>query len=198
MKLLRVILLTMTSFSAAAAATTVQHNTFGHMSDGKTVEIYTLKSPAVELQVMSYGARVVSLETKDRNGKMGAIALGYADFNQYLKDTKTYFGSVPGRYANRIANGKFALDGKTYQVSVNDGPNSLHGGKIGFADLNWTGKEIPSGVEFTLVSRDGDQGYPGNLTAHVRYTLNDNKVVIQYSATTDKPTVINLTNHTYF
>ena len=198
MKLLRVILLTMTSFAAASAATTVQHNTFGHMPDGKAVEIYTLKSPAAELQVMTYGARVVSLETKDHNGKMGNIALGYASFDKYLKDHKTYFGSVPGRYANRIANGRFTLEGKTYQITINDGPNALHGGKVGFADLNWSAKEIPSGVEFTLVSPDGDQGFPGTLTAHVRYTLNDNKVVIQYSATTDKPTVVNLTNHTYF
>jgi aldose 1-epimerase len=198
MKLLGVILLTMTSFTAASAATTVQHSTFGHMPDGKPVEIYTLKSPAVEMQVMTYGARVVSLDTKDRNGKMGNVVLGYASFDGYLKDNKTFFGAVPGRYANRIANGKFALEGKTYQVSVNDGPNSLHGGKVGFSYLNWSGKEIPSGVEFTLLSPDGDQGYPGTLTAHVRYTLNDNKVVIQYSATTDKPTVVNLTNHAYF
>jgi len=198
MKLLGVILLTMTSLAAASAATTVQHSTFGHMPDGKPVEIYTLKSAAVEIQVMTFGARVVSLDTKDRNGKMGNIALGYASFDKYLKDNKTYFGSVPGRYANRIANGKFALDGKTYQITINDGPNALHGGKVGFADLNWSGKEIPGGVEFTLVSPDGDQGFPGTLTAHVRYTLHDDKVVIQYSATTDKPTVVNLTNHTYF
>ncbi len=138
MKLLRVILLTMTSFSVASAATTVQHSTFGHMPDGKVVEIYTLKSPAVELQVMSYGARVVSLDTKDRSGKMGNIALGYATSMDYLKDHKTYFGSVPGRYANRIANGKFTLEGKSYQITINDGPNALHGGKVGFADLNWS------------------------------------------------------------
>ena len=198
MKLLRVILLTMTSFTAASAATAVQHSVFGHMPDGKPVEMYTLKSPAVEMQVMTYGARVVLLESKDRNGKMGNIALGYATFDSYLKDNKTYFGSVPGRYANRIANGKFALDGKTYQITTNDGPNALHGGKVGFADRNWSAKEIPSGVEFTLVSPDGDQGFPGTMTAHVRYTLNDNKVAIEYSATTDKPTIVNLTNHTYF
>lgn len=198
MKLLRVILLTMTSFAAASAATTVQHSTFGHMPDGKPVEIYTLKSSAVELQVMTYGARVVSLDAKDREGKMGNIALGYANFDDYLKDNKTYFGSVPGRYANRIANGKFMLDGKSYQITINDGPNALHGGKEGFDVRNWTPREIPSGVEFTLVSPDGDQGFPGTLTAHVRYTLHDDKVVIQYSATTDKPTVLNLTNHTYF
>src|ERR1700759_1748423 len=113
MKLLRVILLTMTSFASASAANTVQHSTFGHMPDGKVVELYTLKSPAVELRVMTYGGRVVSLETKDRNGKMGNITLGYADFKQWLNDKKTFFGAVPGRYANRIANGKFTLEGKT-------------------------------------------------------------------------------------
>ncbi|HEY4010997.1 MAG TPA: aldose epimerase family protein [Acidobacteriaceae bacterium] len=188
----------MTSFDAASAAATIQHQTFGHMPDGKPVEIYTLKSSAVEMQVMTYGARVVSLETKDRSGKMGNIALGYVEFSQYLKDNKTYFGVIAGRYANRIANGRFTLDGKTHQITINDGPNALHGGKEGFDVRNWSAREIPSGVEFTLVSPDGDQGFPGTLTARVRYTLHDNKVVIQYSATTDKPTVVNLTNHTYF
>lgn len=198
MKFLRVILLCMTSFSAAAASTTVTHAPFGHLPNGDAVEIYTLKSPAVQLQVMTFGARVVSLDTKDRDGKMGDVALGYPTLEDYVKDTKTYLGSVPGRYANRIANGRFALDGKTYQITLNDGPNALHGGKEGFDRRNWSAREIPSGVEFTLVSPDGDQGFPGKLTAHVRYTLHDNTVRIEYSATTDKPTVVNLTNHTYF
>ncbi len=197
-KLLSVILLFMTSFTAASAATTVQHSVFGHMPDGQPVEIYTLKSPAVELQVISYGARVVNLETKDRNGKMGDIVLGYGVFDKYLKGKNGYIGSVPGRYANRLANGRFTLEGKTYQITTNEGTTALHGGKEGFDSRNWTSKEIPSGVEFTLVSPDGDQGFPGTLTAHVRYTLHDNKVIIDYSATTDKPTVLNLTNHTYF
>jgi aldose 1-epimerase len=160
--------------------------------------MYTLKSPAIELQVISFGARVVSLETKDREGKMGDVALGYPDIGGYIKDNKTYLGSVPGRYANRIADGHFSLDGKSYQITINDGPNALHGGKDGFDRRNWSAKEIPSGVEFSLVSPDGDQGFPGTLTAHVRYTLHDNVVRIEYSATTDKPTVVNLTNHTYF
>ena len=199
MKLFSVMLLFMTSLSASAAPmTSVTHSTFGHMPDGTAVEIFTLKSAAVQMQVMTYGARVVSLDTKDRNGKMGDVVLGYSKFDDYLKDKKTYFGSVPGRYANRIANGKFTLEGKPYQLTINDGPNSLHGGKDGFADRNWTGKEIPGGAEFTLVSQDGDQGYPGKLTAHVRYTLHDNVVRIEYSATTDKPTIVNLTNHAYF
>jgi aldose 1-epimerase len=150
------------------------------------------------MQVMTYGARVVSLETKDRNGKMADVVLGYSNLPEYMRPHEPYLGSVPGRYANRIAHGRFQLDGKTYQITLNDGPNMLHGGKDGFASRDWTGKEIPNGVEFTLVSPDGDQGFPGTMTAHVRYTILDNRVEIHYSATTDKPTVVNLTNHTYF
>ena len=195
MKLLRVILLCMTSVVASASVT---HSTFGKLPDGSVVEAYTLTSPSVELKVISFGARVVALDTKDRDGRMGDIALGYNSVDQYLKDVKTYFGVVPGRYANRIANGKFSIDGKPYQITVNDGPNALHGGKVGFDRHNWASQEVPGGVEFTLVSPDGDQGFPGTLTAHVRYTLRGNTVRIEYSATTDKPTVLNLTNHTYF
>lgn len=194
----RVILLSMSSPGTDSAATTVQHGTFGHMPDGTSVEIYTLKSAAVVMQVMTYGARVVTVETKDRNGGTANIALGHPNLEDYRKPREPYFGAVPGRYANRIAHGRFTLDGNTYQIPLNNGPNALHGGPDGFASRNWTGKEIPSGVEFSLVSPDGDQGFPGTLTAHVRYTLRDNRVAIQYSATTDKPTVINLTNHTYF
>src|SRR5579871_1738116 len=196
MKLLSVILLSMTITAAAHAA--VSHANFGTLPDGSSVTIYTLKSPQVELRVMTFGARVVSLSSPDRNGKMADIVLGYDKLDDYVKDTKTYFGVVPGRYANRIANGKFSLDGKQYDLSVNEGTNTLHGGKVGFDRHNWTAKDVPDGVEFTLVSPDGDQGFPGTLTAHVRYTLRGDKIAIHYSATTDKPTVVNLTNHTYF
>jgi aldose 1-epimerase len=195
MKLLSVILLTMTTGAAQAAVT---HATWGNLPDGSPVTIYTLKSPQVELRVMTFGARVVSLSTPDRNGKMADIVLGYDKLEDYVKDPKTFFGVVAGRYANRIAGGKFTLDGKEYELSVNEGTNTLHGGKEGFDRRNWTAKEVPEGVEFTLVSPDGDQGFPGTLTAHVRYTLRGNKIAIHYSATTDKPTVVNLTNHTYF
>lgn len=196
--LVRVILLSMSSLGAASAAIKVQRSTFGYMPDGTPVEIYTLSSPALKMQVMTYGARVVTLETQDRNGTMTNVALGHPNLADYRKPKEPYFGAVPGRYANRIDKGRFTLEGKTYQIPVNNGQNALHGGPHGFASRNWTGKEIPSGVEFTLVSPDGDQGFPGTLTAHVRYTVEDNKVAIEYSATTDKPTVINLTNHTYF
>lgn len=197
MKLLRVILLGMTSAVAANAAT-VTHNTFGKMPDGSPVEMYTLKSDAIQLKLISYGARVAQLDTKDRNGKMADIVFGYNTLDEYLHNKEFYFGVVPGRYANRIAKGQFKLDGKTYQLPINNAPNSLHGGTVGFGERNWESKEIPSGVEFTLVSKDGDQGYPGTLTAHVKYTLVGNTVHIDYSATTDKDTVINLTNHAYF
>jgi len=196
MKTLGVILLMMTT--AAAAQGTVSHADFGKLPDGSAVTIYTLKSPQVEMRVMTFGARVISITTPDRNGKMANVVLGYDTLEDYVKDNKTYFGVVPGRYSNRIANGKFSLEGKEYQLSVNEGTNTLHGGKEGFDRRNWTGKEVPGGVEFTLVSPDGDQGFPGTLTAHVRYTLQGNKVLIHYSATTDKPTVVNLTNHAYF
>jgi len=195
MKTLGVILLMMTTAAAHAA---VSHADFGKLPDGSPVTIYTLKSPQVEMRVITFGARVVSITTPDRNGKVADVVLGYDNLADYVKDNKTFFGVVVGRYGNRIANGRFTLDGKEHQLSVNEGTNTLHGGKEGFDRRNWTAKEIPGGVEFTLVSPDGDQGFPGTLTAHVRYTLQGNKVLIHYSATTDKPTVINLTNHSYF
>jgi aldose 1-epimerase len=183
---------------ATAAHAAVSHSDFGTLPDGSHVTIYTLATPQVEMRVMSFGARVVSIRTPDKNGKMADVVLGYDKLEDYIRDNKTYFGVVPGRYANRIANGKFTLDGKDHQLSANEGTNTLHGGKEGFDRRNWTSKEVPGGVEFTLVSPDGDQGFPGTLTAHVRYTLKGNKVSIHYSATTDKPTVVNLTNHAYF
>lgn len=190
------ILLMMTNTFSAHAA--VSDTDFGKLPDGSPVTIYTLKSPQVEARVMTFGARVVSIKTPDRHGNLADVVLGYNNLDDYLKDHKNYFGVVPGRYANRIASGVFHLDGKEYQLTRNEDTNTLHGGKEGFDWRNWTGKEMPGGVEFTLVSPDGDQGFPGTLTAHVRYTLHANRIVIQYSATTDKPTVVNLTNHTYF
>jgi len=200
MKCLRVILLCMTTATATAALsqTAVSHGSFGKLPDGSTVELYTLKNPTLELKLISFGARVVSLTAPDRSGKPADIVLGYDNLEDYVHNKEFYFGVVPGRYANRITRGKFSLEGKSYQVTLNDGVNSLHGGTEGFGARNWIAKEIPNGVEFTLVSPDGDQGYPGTLTAHVRYTLVHATVRIEYSATTDKPTVINLTNHAYF
>jgi aldose 1-epimerase len=151
------------------------------------------------VDLTNYGARIVSLKTKDRNGRFGDVALGYESASGYAEPKgKTYFGAIVGRYGNRIAGGKFTLDGKTYQIPLNNGPNALHGGTVGFGDQMWTGKIIPDGVEMTLVSPDGDMGFPGTMTVHVRYTLVGSAVHINYEATSDKDTVVNVTNHTYF
>jgi len=171
---------------------------WGHTAQGTAVPIYTLKSGDIEVRVMAYGAKIVSIRTPDRNGKVADIVLGYDTLQDYLKDDKTHFGSIVGRYGNRIALGKFSLDGKTYQIPINNGPNALHGGTIGFDQHVWQSHEVPNGVEFTLVSPDGDMGFPGKLTAHVKYTLEGNTLRLDYSATTDKDTVLNLTNHSYF
>ncbi|MDE1178171.1 MAG: galactose mutarotase [Edaphobacter sp.] len=183
---------------AAQAHAEVSKASFGKMPDGTAVDIYTLKSDAIEAKITTFGARIVSIKTADKAGKVDDVVLGYDTLDGYLADKKTYFGAVVGRYGNRIAHGKFTLDGKTYQVPKNNDDNSLHGGTVGFDQHVWTAKEIPAGVEMTLVSKDGDQGYPGTLTAHVRYTVHHNALRIDYSATTDKDTVVNLTNHSYF
>jgi aldose 1-epimerase len=129
---------------------------------------------------------------------MADVALGYDTLDAYLIKHNPYFGAVVGRYGNRIALGKFTLDGKTYQIPVNNGANALHGGPVGFDKYVWQAKEVPDGVEFTHVSPDGDMGFPGTMTATVRYTLKGDTLRINYSATTDKATVVNLTNHAYF
>jgi aldose 1-epimerase len=193
-------MMTTTGVQAAMAAVGVTEAGFGKLPDGRAAEVYTLKNADLEVRITTYGARVVSLKTKDRDGKVGDVVLGYNSVDGYVAEgrSKTYFGSVVGRYGNRIAGGKFVIDGKTYQVPQNDGSNALHGGPHGFDEQLWTGKAIPDGVEMTLVSKDGDMGFPGTLTAHVRYTLAGAAIHINYSAATDKPTVTNLTNHSYF
>ena len=199
MKVLQGMLLAMTTLTTALTASAVVTKTaFGTAPDGQAVDLYTLKSDAVEAHIMTYGAIIVSIKTADKAGKMDDVVLGYDSLAGYLNDGKTYFGAVVGRYGNRIAKGKFSLDGHEYTLPLNNGPNSLHGGTVGFDKHVWTGKEIPGGVELTLVSKDGDQGYPGTLTAHVKYTLHGNALRIDYTATTDKDTVVNLTNHSYF
>lgn len=171
---------------------------WGTTKDGVAVPIYTLKSAQIEVRVMAYGAKLVSIKTPDRNGKMADIVLGYDTLEGFLNDTSTHFGSIVGRFGNRIALGKFAIDGRTYQIPINNGANALHGGPMGFDRYVWDAKEVPNGVEFTHVSPDGDMGFPGTLTAKVKYTLAGNTLHIDYSATTDKATIVNLTNHAYF
>jgi len=184
--------------SNAGEGTSIASSVFGHLADGSAVEAFTLKSAEVELRLISYGARVVSLLTKDRDGVMADVTLGYASLEPYVENKNAYFGVIAGRFANRIAGGRFELDGETLQTTINDGKNMLHGGVQGFDARNWTAQVIPDGVEFELVSADGDQGFPGALTVRVRYTLRGATVRIEYEATTDKTTVVNLTNHAYF
>jgi aldose 1-epimerase len=184
--------------SSLAQAASVTKADWGTAADGKPVQIYTLSDHDLKVRITTYGARVVSIEAPDKAGKMGDVVLGYDSLGAYEADTKTYFGSIVGRYGNRIAKGAFTIDGKEYHVPVNNNGNALHGGPAGFSGKVWSGKEIPDGVELTLVSPDGDMGFPGELTVHVRYTVVGKSLKIGYSATTTKPTVVNLTNHSYF
>jgi aldose 1-epimerase len=184
------------------AATTVTSQPFGKLPDGTPVDIFTLRDGAFEARIMTYGGVVVSLKTPDRNGKSADVVLGFDDVDGYYANfngpSDAFFGALIGRYANRIAHGKFSLDGKTYSLPLNNGENSLHGGPHGFNNVVWKAKQISNGVELTYLSKDGEAGYPGNLTATVRYTLVKGDLRIEYSATTDADTVVNLTNHSYF
>ncbi|HET9088184.1 MAG TPA: aldose epimerase family protein [Acidobacteriaceae bacterium] len=176
----------------------VQKKNFGTMPDGEKIDIYTLKDGPYKARVITYGARLVSLEVPDRDGKVADIVLGYSSLGPYLHDKKTYFGAVVGRYANRIAHGTFVLNGKRYHLPQNENGNTLHGGTVGFDQRVWKAHEVPDGVELELVSKNGDQGFPGTLTTRVRYTLKKNVLSLDYKATSDADTVLNLTNHSYF
>ena len=187
----------------AATAGQATRASFGHTADGQDVEIVTLtNSHGMRARVMNYGASLQSLLVPDRNGKLADVVLGYDTLQGYL-DRRQYFGATVGRYANRIAHGKFSLDGKTYSLTLNDGANSLHGGTKGFDMQVWKVLEVKAGptpsVTMEYVSPDGDQGYPGTLTVKAIYTLSDdNQLKVAYLATTDKPTIVNLSNHTYW
>jgi aldose 1-epimerase len=188
--------------TTAEAKTNVTTQAFGKMPDGTPVEIYTLSDGPIEARIMTYGGIVASLKVPDKKGKAADVVLGFDDLDGYVANNNNkgtaFFGALIGRYANRIAHATFTLEGKKYEVPKNDGDNSLHGGTHGFNNVVWKGKAIPNGVELTYVSNDGEAGYPGNLTAVVRYTLVGSDLRIEYSATTDKDTVVNLTNHSYF
>jgi len=192
--------LLLVSATFAAAQTTVTKAPFGNLPDGSVADLYTLKDKALTVQITTWGAHITSVVLVDPKGGGGAdVVLGYPDLAGYLADDgKTFMGAVVGRYGNRIGGAKFTLNGKTFDLSKNEPTDTLHGGKVGFDRHNWTGKQVANGVEMTLVSPDGDQGFPGTVTAHVVYTLVADKLRMDYSATTDKPTVINLTNHSYF
>ena len=185
----------------ADAKSQVTKQSFGKTPDGTPVDLYVLKSDGLEAHIISYGGIVQALKVPDKNGKSVDVALGFDSLDGYTagaKPNSPFFGALIGRYGNRIAGGAFTLDGKTNQIPQNDGSNALHGGTKGFDKAVWKAKEIPHGVELTHVSADGDQGFPGTLTTVVRYTLVGKDLKIEYSATTDKDTVLNLTNHTYF
>ena len=183
---------------AAFAQTKVTPAPFGTLPDGSKVTQFTLSSSKLTVKIITFGAHITDILAPDRAGQKADVVLGYDTLAGYLADNGTYMGSIVGRYGNRIAKGTFTLDGQQYHLPQNDHGNTLHGGTLGFDRKNWTAKPIPQGVELTLVSPDGDQGFPGTLTAHVRYTLVANALHIDYAASTDKPTVTNLTNHTYF
>jgi len=200
MKLAVILLAFMTiTIQAQSELTKVTRQPFGKTPNGTPVELYTLKSGKIEARIMTYGGVLQSLQVPDRHGKEADVVLGFDSLSQYVKTgNPAYFGATIGRFANRIAHGKFTLDGKTYTLPVNNGVNSLHGGVKGFDKVVWNAKEIKNGIELTHISKDGDQGYPGTLSVTVRYTLQGNELLIDYSATTDKDTILNLTNHSYF
>lgn len=181
----------------------VMKTTFGQLQDRTPVDLYTLTNiNGCEMKITNYGCIVVSLKVPDKDGMMGDVVLGYETLGEYIENNP-YFGAVVGRYGNRIGGAKFTLDGVEYQLAANDGENHLHGGLKGFDKVLWKGEEISSregpAVRFSYLSRDGEEGYPGNLTVEIRYTLtHDNELKIDYLATTDKKTVLNLTHHSYF
>jgi len=174
--------------------------TFQQTIDGKPSNLYVLKNSNIVAAITNYGARVVSLLVPDKNGKMTDVVVGFDNVNDYTQGSDTYFGAIVGRYGNRIAKGKFELDGKEYTLPTNNGPNSLHGGDTGFSRKVWDAQQLnDSTLQLTYVSKDGEEGYPGTLTAKVTYTVMGNQgLKIDYHATTDKKTVVNLTNHSYF
>jgi aldose 1-epimerase len=182
---------------------TFKKESFGKLPDGREASLFTITNPSgAKLQMTDFGAIIVALEVPDRQGKLANVNLGLKSADAYAKHT-THYGATIGRYGNRIAKGKFTLNGKEYSLPINNGPNSLHGGPEGFDHQLWTAKEVEAsnarGIQFTYVSKDGEAGYPGNLTATATYWLtNDNALRINYTATTDKDTVVNLTNHAYW
>ena len=183
----------------------IQKQSYGRLADGLEVEVYTLtNSYGLRARIMTYGATLISLEVPDRNGQLADIVLGHDSLKGYLDpDRNPYFGSIVGRYGNRIARGKFTLDGIEYRLATNNGENHLHGGIKGFDKVLWTAEPVREegavGVKLSYLSRDGEEGYPGNLSTTVIYWLTEaNELRISYEAETDKPTPVNLTHHSYF
>jgi aldose 1-epimerase len=194
-----------TGASASAMPTSAS---FGKIADGTEIQLFTLaNAKGMKATISTYGGTLTSLLVPDKDGKLSDVILGFDNVSGYtspeFKKSNPYFGALIGRYGNRIAKGQFTIDGKAYHVGVNNGPNSLHGGNVGFNQKVWTAKPGTSAdgqtLTLTYLSKDGEEGYPGNLNVTVVYTLTaDNALKIDYTATTDKATPVNLTNHTYF
>ena len=189
--------------ATAANAATATGGSFGALADGTKIDSVTLANGAgMSVRIITLGATLQSVIVPDKQGRKEDVTLGYDKAQDYLT-RPNYFGVSVGRYANRIAKGKFSLDGKTYTLATNDGPNSLHGGAKGFDKRVWKIDAMSSGadakVTLSYVSADGEEGFPGQMRATVTYTLNEkNELRLDYGATTSKPTVVNLTNHAYF
>ena len=201
------VLILMLSFSADGKGQDrerlMKKEPFGKTADGTPADIYTIRNRrGMEARITNYGGIVVSLFVPDKEGRFDDIVLGYDSLSGYIKGN-TYFGGIIGRYGNRIAKGKFTLDGKEYTLTANNGPNHLHGGIVGFDRVVWKAEQkrmlSEQSLVLTYTSRDGEEGYPGNLSIKVVYSITeDNELRIEYFATTDKPTVVNLTHHSYF
>lgn len=198
------VLLLFESMSNAAPQLQIRKQPFGATAEKKTVDLYTLTNiNAVEVGIMTYGGIVVSLKVPDRSSNLQEVTLGYHSLDGYLKNSSPYFGALIGRYGNRIGKGKFSLGGREYRLATNSGESHLHGGNRGFDKVVWKPTEVRGqksvGLKLDYVSPDGEEGYPGTLSATVVYTLtNDNELKIDYAATTTKETIVNLTNHAYF
>jgi aldose 1-epimerase len=181
----------------------VRKEAFGKTRDGRPVDLYTLtNSNGMEVRAMTYGGIIVSMRVPDKNGKVADVVLGHDELDGYMPNPP-YFGAIVGRYANRIANGTFTVDGVKYTLAKNDGPNTLHGGVVGFNQKIWEGAEFKNakgvGVAFTYLSKDGEEAFPGKLKVKVSYTLtNKNQLILDYEATTDKATPVNFSQHSYF
>lgn len=182
---------------------TIEKSEYGTTAKGEKIDSYKLKNQkGMEVDIMTYGGIITSLKVPNKAGVSEEVVIGFNNFEQYTKENP-YFGALIGRYGNRIAKGKFTLDGKEYQLATNNGKNALHGGPEGFHRRIWTVEEAKGGnaavLKLKYISKDMEEGYPGNLTVFVTYTLNnDNSLDVQYEATTDKKTVVNLTQHSYF
>jgi aldose 1-epimerase len=189
--------------TTGSGSMSVKSEAWGTTKNGENVTLYTLRNRnGMEARITDYGGIIVSLTAPDKNGQFADVVLGFDNLADY-EAKNPFFGCITGRYANRIAKGKFTLNGTEYKLAVNNGPNHLHGGKVGFDKKVWRAKPIRRagsvGVEMAYTSPDGEEGYPGTLDSRVSYLLtNDNELEIEYSATTDKPTIVNLTNHSYF